>query len=80
MARHPGARGVGRRSRSPEASADPSRPLPPLPPLPLQPFRFGYHYTHFWYTIDPRPPHAILATSGEFCLSAKVGKEGCNVL
>lgn len=34
------------------------------------PFQFGYDYTHFFYSLSSKPPHQLLATSAEFCLSA----------
>jgi len=35
-----------------------------------QPFRFGFAYTHFFYTMSTRPPWRMLATSTEFCVAA----------
>lgn len=54
------------------AAAAASEPMlsPSEPPLPQQPFQFGFYYTHFFYTLEPHPPHRMLATSSEFCLSA----------
>ena len=42
-----------------------------------RPFAFGYQYTHFWYTMQPRPPHRLLATSGEFCIGAEQDGDDC---
>ena len=33
-------------------------------------WRWGTNYSHFFYTLDPRPPHHMLAASGLFCLAA----------
>lgn len=46
-------------------------------PRPNNTFRFGSQYTHFFYTIQPSPPHRLLATSGEFCLAAGPGADDC---
>lgn len=35
-----------------------------------QPFRFGFAYTHFLYTMSTSPPWRMLASSGEFCVAA----------
>lgn len=40
-------------------------------------FRFGAQYTHFWYTLSPRPPFRLLGLSGEFCLAMGLGAEEC---
>lgn len=40
-------------------------------------FRFGARYTHFFYTLSTRPPHALLATSGEFCMAHTPGGDDC---
>lgn len=44
-----------------------------LPGAPLPPFRWGYDYAHFWYTLDPRPPHRLLGASADFCLVGVAG-------
>ena len=40
-------------------------------------FKFGFQYTHFFYVLSARPPHRLLASSGEFCLSAKQDARDC---
>mmetsp|Transcript_22975 Transcript_22975/g.52579 ORF Transcript_22975/g.52579 Transcript_22975/m.52579 type:complete len:222 (+) Transcript_22975:1-666(+) len=40
-------------------------------------FQFGYRYTHFLYTIQPRQPFRMLSTSSEFCLSASQDPTDC---
>ena len=42
-----------------------------------QPFYFGFRYTHYWYTLSPTPPHELLATSAEFCISAPHAPQDC---
>jgi len=42
-----------------------------------QPFHFGFRYTHFFYTLSPTPPHELLATSAEFCISAPHAPHDC---
>ena len=42
-----------------------------------QPFAFGFRYTHFWYTLEAKPPFAVLAASGEFCLGAEQDATDC---
>lgn len=32
-------------------------------------FRWGYNYSHFWYTLSPRWPHRMMAMSGEWCIA-----------
>ena len=34
------------------------------------PFMWGYHYTHFFYVLEPHGPFGMVATSGEFCLES----------
>ena len=41
------------------------------------PFVFGFEYTHFFYTMQPRPPYRMLATSGEFCISSAQNVSDC---
>ena len=33
-------------------------------------FRWGSNYTHFVYALAVAPPHALLATSGEWCIAS----------
>ena len=33
-------------------------------------FRWGSNYTHFLYALAVAPPHALLATSGEWCIAS----------
>ena len=32
--------------------------------------RWGFRYTHFFYTVDPRHPFGILAIAPEFCIAS----------
>ena len=41
------------------------------------PFRYGYQYTHFFYTMEPHPPFRLLAASDEFCLSSAQDPSDC---
>ena len=34
-------------------------------------YRWGYNYSHFFYTLAPRWPHRMLATSGEWCIPSR---------
>ena len=34
-------------------------------------------YTHFFYTLSPRAPYRLLATSAEFCVSAAQSPRDC---
>eukprot|EP00908_Phaeocystis_cordata_P013405 Transcript_24465.p3 GENE.Transcript_24465~~Transcript_24465.p3 ORF type:complete len:299 (+),score=91.26 Transcript_24465:1105-2001(+) len=43
----------------------------------MQPFQFGYLYTHFFYTLHERAPHRLTATSGEFCLGSAQDAADC---
>jgi len=45
--------------------------------LPAQPFPFGFLYTHFFYTVEPRAPFRILASSGEFCIGSAQDPADC---
>ena len=40
-------------------------------------FKFGFQYTHFFYTLSPHPPHRLLATSAEFCFAAAQDPRDC---
>ena len=42
-----------------------------------EPFRYGYQYTHFFYTMEPHPPFRLLATSNEFCLASAQDPTDC---
>jgi len=42
-----------------------------------QPFAFGFRYTHFFYALDPHPPFATAAASGEFCIGAPQDARDC---
>ena len=39
--------------------------------------RWGYRYTHFFYTVDPRPPYSILALSSEWCIASVQDPSDC---
>ena len=43
----------------------------------IPPFRYGYQYTHFFYTMEPRPPFRLLGASNEFCLSSTQDQSDC---
>ena len=43
----------------------------------LPPFRYGYQYTHFFYTMEPRPPFRLVGASNEFCLSSTQDQSDC---
>eukprot|EP00966_Prymnesium_polylepis_P010382 239403-Prymnesium_polylepis.1 len=49
----------------------------PRAPAAYSAFEFGSSYSHFFYTLEPRPPFALLATSGEFCIAARLGASDC---
>ena len=53
------------------ADADPPKPVV------TQPFHFGYLYTHFFYTVEPRPPYRTLSTSAEWCIGAAQNPADC---
>ena len=42
-----------------------------------QPFVFGFRYTHFWYTLQPKPPFGVLAASHEFCIASPQDPQDC---
>ena len=64
----------GRRCHRRDGGQRQSRRRDELPP---QPFRFGYYYTQFFYTIEPHAPYRLLSTSQEFCLSAVDAPSDC---
>lgn len=41
------------------------------------PFRFGAHYTHFFYALEPHPPFTLVAASQEFCIQAEGASGDC---
>ena len=41
------------------------------------PFRWGHHYTHFFYSLTPHAPFRILRTSREFCLGSAQDPDDC---
>ncbi|KAG8463368.1 hypothetical protein KFE25_004879 [Diacronema lutheri] len=41
---------------------------------------FGSHYMHFFYALDARAPHALLAHSAEWCLPSAPGAASCEVV
>ena len=43
----------------------------------LEPFQFGFGYTHFFYAMEPKPPYRILAISPEFCIGAAQDATDC---
>ena len=42
--------------------------------------RWGFRYTHFFYTVDPRPPYDILAFSTEWCIAAAQDPSDCETI
>ena len=38
---------------------------------------WGFHYTHFFYAVEPHSPFRVVATSGEFCLAAAQDRSDC---
>ena len=40
-------------------------------------FRWGHHYTHFFYALTPHAPFRILGTSREFCLGSAQDPDDC---
>ena len=40
-------------------------------PLPHSSYKWGFDYRFFFYTLHPRPPYHMLATSGEFCFPVR---------
>ena len=49
----------------------------PLVEASSTPFQFGFRYTHFWYTMQPRPPFRMLSTSEEFCIASAQDSSDC---
>ena len=43
----------------------------------MPPYRYGFQYTHFFYTMEPHPPFRLLAASDEFCLSSAQDPSDC---
>lgn len=43
-------------------------------------FKWGYHYTHFWYAMEATAPYRILATSNEFCLASPQNTSDCEII
>ena len=41
------------------------------------PFQFGYGYTHFFYTMEAKPPYRTLATSNEWCIGSEQDPNDC---
>ena len=39
--------------------------------------RWGYRYTQFFYTVDPRPPYPVLALSHEWCFASSQDPADC---
>lgn len=42
--------------------------------------RWGFRYTQFFYTVDPRPPFGILAVSSEFCIASAQNPIDCETI
>ena len=42
--------------------------------------RWGFRYTHFFYTVDPRPPFGILAIAPEFCIASHQDPNDCETI
>ena len=42
-----------------------------------QRFQFGYLYTHFFYTLQDRPPYRMTGTTGEFCIGSAQDAGDC---
>lgn len=42
-----------------------------------QRFQFGYLYTHFFYTLQDRPPYHMTGTTGEFCIGSAQDAGDC---
>ena len=40
-------------------------------------FRWGHHYTHFFYSLTPHAPFRVLGTSREFCLGSAQDPDDC---
>lgn len=40
-------------------------------------FRWGHHYTHFFYALTPHAPFPIVRTSREFCLGSAQDPDDC---
>ena len=43
-------------------------------------FMWGFHYTHFFYALEPQAPFHVVATSGEFCLQAAQDAADCEAI
>jgi hypothetical protein len=41
---------------------------------------FGSHYMHFFYLLEPEPPHALVAHSSEWCLPHSEAVRSCEVV
>ena len=48
-------------------------------PKPKEPatFMWGFHYTHFFYALEPHAPFRVIATSREFCLQSEHNASDC---
>lgn len=51
-----------------------ARDSPPVSCVRLTPVQ---RYTHFFYTLEPKPPFAVLAVSKEFCLGSAQDATDC---
>ena len=40
-------------------------------------FRWGHHYTHFFYALTPHAPFRMLSTSREFCIQSEQDPLDC---
>ena len=40
-------------------------------------FMWGFHYTHFFYALEPYAPFGVVATSHEFCLQSEQNASDC---
>ena len=40
-------------------------------------FRWGHHYTHFFYSLTPHAPFRIVGTSREFCIGSAQDPDDC---
>ena len=40
-------------------------------------FRWGHHYTHFFYSLTPHAPFRIVGTSREFCIGSAQDPNDC---
>ena len=41
---------------------------------------WGVNYSQFFYTLSPRPPYRLLATSAEFCLPSAADPTACDAI